>query len=313
MKKLIIAGLLLLPFLTFVGCKKSESDTTTKPSISGLTLSQVAPYMAKGTQITLKADINNLTTTNGKDPGTVGLYWQVNSAKKDTLSKDISKSNPEFKYTADTLGSYSVFCYAYAVDNTDYYASSASVSFRAIEPDDALTGVELEEEITVNGITWQARNATHPTLGRSYRNSPILDDVLGRLFTWEDAQEVCPWGWHLPTVAEFEASFADDYGFIYSGDLMADASFLDEKMWTYWPQVQITNLYGFNALPLGYIDYTDLINTYDKYGDYAMWWTADADEEMATYLYIFEENEIVMKGQGDKKTLAMGVRCVRDY
>ena len=312
MKKLIIAGFLVFPLLTFVGCKKSESDTTSKPSISGLTLSEVAPYMAKGTQIILKADISGLTTTDGKDPGTIGLYWQVNSAKKDTLSKDISKSNPEFKYTADTLGSYSVFCYAYAVNNTDYYASSASVSFRAIDPDDALSGIEPEEEITVNGITWKARNATHPTMGRSYRNSPILDDVLGRLFTWEEAQVVCPAGWHLPTVYEFEASFADDYGFIYSGDLMADATFLGETMWTYWPQVQITNLYGFNALPLGYIDYTDLINTYSNYGDYAMWWTADHSGELATYLYIFEENEIVMEGQGDKNTLAMGVRCVMD-
>ena len=63
---------------------------------------------------------------------------------------------------------------------------------------------------------------------------------------------------------------------------MADATFLGETMWTYWPQVQITNLYGFNALPLGYIDYTDLINNYDNDVDYAMWWTADADDEMAT-------------------------------
>lgn len=313
MKKFIIAGFLVFSLLFPAGCKKSDSSTANKPSISGLTLSEVAPYMAKGTQISLKADINALTTTDGKDPGAVGLYWQVNSARKDTLTKDITKSNPEFKYTADTLGSYSVFCYAYAATNTDYYASSASVSFRAIEPDDALTGIDPQEEITVNGLTWKTRNATHPTLGRSYRNSPILDETLGRLFTWEDAQVVCPAGWHLPTVAEFEASFADELGNMYTGDLMADASFLGEKMWTYWPEVQITNLYGFNALPLGYIDYTDLINTYNKYGDYAMWWTADESDDMATYLYIFEENQVVMKGQGDQNTLAMGVRCVKDY
>lgn len=312
MRKFIIAGFILIPFLFTVGCKKSDSSTTNKPSISGLTMSTVAPYLAVGTEITLKADISGLTTTDGKDPGTIGIYWQVNSAKKDTLSKDISKSNPTFTYKADTLGSYAVFCYAYAAENTDYYASSASISFRTINPDTALSGVTSAEEITVNGITWKARNATHATLGRSYRNSPILDNALGRLFTWEDAQNVCPAGWHLPTVAEFEASFADEVGDIPTGDLMADAVFLDEKMWTYWPQVTINNKYGFNALPLGYIDYTDLINTFDNYGEYAMWWTADHDDDMATYLYIFEENEIVMKGQGDKYTLAMGVRCVKD-
>ena len=311
MKRFIIAGLLLFPLLATVGCKKTDSTTTNKPSISGLSVSEVPPYLAAGTQISVKADISALTTSDRTDPGTVGLYWQVNAARKDTLTKDISKSNPEFTYKIDTLGSYAVFCYAYA--SSDYYAASASVSFRAIDPDTALTGVETEEEITVNGLTWTARNATNPILGCSYRNSPILDNTLGRLFTWEEAQVVCPWGWHLPSVAEFEASFADEEGYIYTGDLMADATFLDEKMWTYWPQVQITNLYGFNALPLGYIDYTDLINTYDNYGEYAMWWTADHDEEMATYLYIFEENEVVMTGRGDKETLAMSVRCVRDY
>jgi hypothetical protein len=35
MKKFIIAGFLLIPLFITIGCKKSDSSTTNKPSISG--------------------------------------------------------------------------------------------------------------------------------------------------------------------------------------------------------------------------------------------------------------------------------------
>ena len=309
MKKYIVVGVLFLSILLPEGCKKSSSDSTTKPSLDGLTISQAPAYVEAGSTLTFKADVGSLTTSDGTSP-VVGIYWQVNSAQKDTLTTDVRKSNPEFVFKADTLGSYAVFCYAFS--GTDYYAASASSSFRAIEADVALTGLVPLGEITVKGNTWKARNISHATMGLSFRNSPILDNVMGKLFTWEEATTACPDGWHLPTVAEFEASFADADGKIAAGELMAKASFLDQEMWEYWPQMVISNKYGFNAIPVGYIDTVDPFTTYNKYGEYAMWWTADESAGLGTYLYIYKEYPEVRKGQGDKKTLAMSVRCVKD-
>ena len=309
MRKYIFAGVILLCALLSAGCKKSSSETTTKPSLDGLGLTQAPAFVDVGTTLTFKAAVGSLYTSDDTTP-VIGLYWQVNSAAKDTLTKDISKSNPEFVYKADTLGKYTVICTAFA--GSDYYATSVSSEFQAIEAAVALTGVAPAAEITVKGKTWKAQNANHASMGRCFRNSPVLDDVMGRLFTWEESQTVCPDGWHLPTVAEFETSFAGEDGTIAAGDLMADASFLDEKMWEYWPQMVITNQYGFNAIPVGYIDTIDSFSTFDKYGEYAMWWTADQNNDLGTYLYIYKEYPQVRKGQGDKKTLAMSVRCVKD-
>lgn len=309
MKKYIIVGVVLLGALAFSGCKKTSTESTTLPSLGGLSVTQAPAYVDIGTTLTFKAITSSIYASDNTTP-VIGLYWQVNTAAKDTLTKDISKSNPEFVYKADTLGKYSVICTAFA--GSDYYSTSVSADFRAINADVALTGTAPAAEITVNGKTWKTQNANHATLGHSFRNSPVLDNALGRLFSWEEAQTVCPDGWHLPTVAEFQASFAATDGTIPACDLMADASFLDAKMWEYWPQMVITNKYGFNAIPLGYVDSNDSFFTYEKYGEYAMWWTADQKEGLGTYLYIFQEYPEVRKGQGDKKTLAMSVRCVKD-
>lgn len=312
MKKYISAGIILLSALALAGCKKSGSSSSTKPSLDGLAISQVSNYVAPGTTLTFKAGVGAITASDGANP-VVGLYWQVNSAQKDTTTLDVSKAAPEdlmYEYTADTLGSYVVYCYAFS--GTDYYVSSAASSFRAIDSRTALTGISMARNITVKGTIWNARDISHATLGRSYRNSPILDDVLGKLFTWEEAMDACPEGWHLPTVAEFEASFADEDGIIHAGDLMADASFLESRMWEYWKDVQINNQFGFNALPIGYIDDMDSFNPYGQWGEYAMWWTADQSGDTAAYMYIFEDYPEVRIGQGDKKSLAMSVRCVKD-
>ena len=309
MKKHIIVSVLFLASLLPVACNKSSSTTTTKPSLYGLSMNQAPAYVAQNAVLTFKAEVGGIYTSDGTSP-VVGLYWQVGTGQKDTLTLDVSKSNPEYTCKTDTLGSYTVFCYAFS--GTDYYTTSVSSSFRAIDPENVLTDVAAADEITVNGKTWKTKNQSHDTMGLSFRNSPIMDGIIGRMFSWEEAQTVCPDGWHLPTVAEFEASFADEDGVINAADLMADASFLDQKMWEYFPQMPISNKYGFNALPLGYIDTLDTFYTYEKYGEYAMWWTADEYEDAGTYLYIYKEYPEVRQYHGDKNSLAMAVRCVKD-
>ena len=56
----------------------------------------------------------------------------------------------------------------------------------------------------------------------------------------------------------------------------------------------------------------DTINTYDKWGEYASWWTSDEDGELGTYLYLFEQEPKARTAKGDKSSLYLGVRCVKD-
>ncbi len=310
MKKFILLTSALVAALSVAGCKKDNSESTTTPSLSGLTINEAPSFVGKGAVLTFNADVSKISVSSGELP-TVGLFWQVNTAKKDTLTRNIKESNPTFTYTVDTLGTYNVVCYAYA--GSGYYNTSATASFIAIDPATVVTGMAPAPEIEAGGLTWLANNLNNGASGISLRKSPILDTALGRLYNWTEAQTACPAGWHLPSAADFYTSFDNAEGKIPAGNLMVDASFNGEKMWEYWPQVKITNSFGFNAVPTGYVDTTDSFNTYTQYGEYACWWTGDnANDELGVYMYIHDECTDVRKGTGDKNSLYMGVRCVKD-
>ena len=93
---------------------------------------------------------------------------------------------------------------------------------------------------------------------------------------------------------------------------MVDASFIEETMWSYWPQVKITNSSLFCALPVGYRDMTYEDVPEKGFMKFACFWTSDQVEDCGIFRSIFEEDTEVQKSQGDKQTLAMSVRCVKD-
>lgn len=308
MKKYLILSTALLTIFVISSCKKDNSSTEGKPSLSGLSINAAPAFVAVGDEFTFRANVGSLSVSKGELP-TVGLYWQVNTAKRDTLTRDIKDSNPEFHYKVDSLGSYNVYCYAFG--GKDYYNTSAGTSFRAVDPAQVLSGLSSTEEITAGGLTWQANNLNKQDAGLSFRESKVLDSAVGRLYSWTEAQSACPAGWHLPTKDDFSTSFATE-GSISAGALMAEASFLEEEMWEYFPEVEITNSFGFNAIPLGYIDTVDPFNPYNKYGEYACYWTSSEEDGMGTYMYIYAGSKQMQTAPGDKNTLYMSVRCVKD-
>ncbi len=311
MKKHLIAGAAaLLAVLLAPGCKKDNS--TTLPGLTGLSITAAAEYVAYGATVTFKADASHIVASDNSHPGAIGLYWQVDGGKKDTLTLDVSKSNPPFTITGVEAGEHTVICNAFAAN---YYNSSDSETFQAIDPATAITGLPEQEMMYIGGerypvvacgdLLWMARNL-HGKGGRSYSNASVLDSVFGTYYTWLEAHTVCPDGWHLPTGAEFDTLGKE------AGDLMANASFLNKEMWTYWPDVAITNSLGFNALPTGYLDTTSQSFQEQGLGDYAAWWVSDtAGDGLGSFRYIFEENPEIQKGRGSSVSLALNVRCVR--
>lgn len=318
MKIRAFLALSLVAVLLAPGCKKDES-TTTLPSLTGLGMNTVTPFVREGTTLEFKADIESITATSTStgttvtQPDAIGLYWQVNgSGQRDTLTRNIKKSNPVYRYTADTLGTYNVYCYAYA---SGYYNASAYITFKAIDPLTVLTGLKTEGAVSFDGKihrtvvigekAWLAENL-YTEGGRLYGNAEVLESVFGRYYTWEEALTACPDGWHLPTDAEFDTLGLD------ARDLMAEATFDKEKMWEYWPGMDPTNELGFNAIPCGYMDLAQPSSELG-YLEYAAWWTADEyDDLRATFRYIYEDDPLLETDKGSKTSLALNVRCVQD-
>lgn len=315
MRKTIPFTVLLSGIFLVAACKKDDS-TTTLPTIYGIAVNDPAPFVREGTSLDFSVDISGIYTSDNTDPGTLGAFWTVNGGDKDTLSRDLGKSNPTFHVTAGDVGNYTVMVTVYATSG-NYYNAASSVAFQVIDPETALTGMEGKEDTEIGGNlyrvieagsqTWMGNNLYGTYSGRDYRDCEVVSTLFGRYFSWEEAQEACPEGWRLPTGKEFDDALGAE-----AGDLMVNASFLDVAMWTYWPQVAITNKLKFNAIPTGYIDLATAQEVFG-YREYACWWTADEDEDENTgvFRYIHQEEPLVMKGTADKKTLALNVRCVK--
>lgn len=318
MKKTVFYAISLLLIITAVSCKKKEEDTT-KPSIAGLEIiSDYDSYMGEGTVVHVLADVSGLTVSDTKYtlPEKIGIYYVLNTGARDTLTTDVKLSNPTYTVNVEEAGEYAVYCYAFDASG-DFYNASASISFTAVNPKTALTGlpqlptVEIGDNkfstMELGGKTWMANNLYGTVSGTDYQDSEILTTVFGKYYSWEEAQQACPEGWHLPSAAEFDECLGTD-----SGNLMVDASFVEKIMWDYWPQVKITNSTLFCAIPVGYRDFTNEQTPEKGFKAYACFWTSDQLEDRGVFRSIFEEEAQVQKGQGDKQTLAMSVRCVKD-
>lgn len=311
MKKLSIYLAAALCICAAVSCKDKEEEKSY--SLSGFKIEGVVAFVAAGDSQQIRPNFSNLRTSASEMPEKIGIYYQVNTAKRDTLTTDINaKPVKSFTYKADTLGNYTITCYAFDPTGKQY-SSSTSAAFRAIDPGKALTGTDGTAPVgkkyiekTIGGKTWMAQNLYETPAGLPYESCEVLNTVFGRFYTYEEALTACPDGWHLPTQAEWDALGTD------SGALMADAQFLEGQLWTYCKEVSITNALGFNAIPAGYIDRSYTVNINSGTKEYAMFWTADAkDATMAYYRYIFGTNPTVQKGEGSRTSLALSVRCVK--
>ena len=319
MKKAIAYITVLLTLGLAFSCKK-ENENTVTPSLMGLDISETpVPYVAPGKTVAFKADVSYIYTSDDSTPEeAIGLFWVVTQDSKtllrDTTSRDIKVSNPEFTYTPLDLGSLTVTCYAYS---KGYANASVSVAFAAIDPDNSLTGLEGTTMVIdgnkyfvadIDGTTWLTSNLYNTKSGVSFYLSDVTDKVLGRYYTWEEALSACPEGWALPTAEQWDALGSN------ACDLMVDAAMLDAQMWPYWPGMDITNAKKFNAIPAGYVDRSGGDDNVQGFMDYAIFWTsAEADDpSLAQYRFIFSDNAVVQKGNGSKKSLALSVRCVKE-
>jgi uncharacterized protein (TIGR02145 family) len=139
-----------------------------------------------------------------------------------------------------------------------------------------------------------------------YNNDTNMAETYGRLYNWytiQDMRGIAPMGWHVPTVAEWDA-LAD-----YLGD--KDSAGGKLKSWVGWnnPNEGANNITGFTALPGGSRDSCGRFKYIKEFG---FWWSST------------ERNTWYASGRGlfssfsdfgpsfDFKTGGWSVRCIKD-
>lgn len=112
---------------------------------------------------------------------------------------------------------------------------------------------------------------------------------------------VCPEGWHLPRIEEFEVLFAAVGGDSIAGNMLKSTSG--------WNDFEIENgngsdAFGFSALPAGYIGNPVSYN--------AIFWTSSGISERSAQIAYFRYNVSVGMFENSYKYYARTVRCVKN-
>ena len=329
-RSVIISALMIL--LVLPSCRHKDDPVETSTYLSGVLSFTMPTYVLPGEELTL-------VPGGAVNPtGSVGYSWSTSwTSKTDTTKTETGTGDGSWTVTVPSaIGAYTIYCNAFA---SEYISLSATKDFYVIDPTygETLTGVSYQVDSTVledprdGGVyylastgdkVWTQNNLYYKESGVSYDYSPAVDALFGRLYTWEEAMEACPEGWHLPSDAEF-AELAGSYvegsafesGQVFNeaaGVLMANASFLGDRMWTFWPNVNITDESKFSAIPIGYaVDYEGTLR-FTGVKDYSVFWTSDEEEDFGIYRYIYVDKSNVFVGKGDKKSFRASVRCVKD-
>lgn len=218
-----------------------------------------------------------------------------------------TEQNPTHIY--DSVGVFTVSLKVTNSVGTDTETKSDYISVLTTKFTDARDNQEYRL-VEIGTQIWMAENLNYEVLGSNcwyYNNNTSLADPYGRLYDWDNSLAVCPSGWHLPSLAEWDTLVN------YLGGNMTAGSKLKEAGTSHWtaPNADATNASGFNAVGGGA---RDNANGFEHLGLIGYFWTAEEGVGgFGTAIYKKLYNNSGEVGQGDVyQSNAYSVRCVKD-
>jgi uncharacterized protein (TIGR02145 family) len=141
----------------------------------------------------------------------------------------------------------------------------------------------------------------------NYNNDKNITKTYGRLYNWyalNDKRNICPKGWHIPSIAEWKILIS-----YLGGDSIAGSK-LKEIGTTHWQKTnnKAYNESGFTALPGGIRDYH---GAFDYIGFFGTWWSSTESEYGAWYCTMNNDDDTVKTFDTDK-SYGFSIRCIKD-
>lgn len=329
--------LLALALLFAAGCKKDDPITSFDSMLGTIRL-PFPRFVTAGYEASYNLD--TLTTLTLKDGSTKGIGYYVTdncSHKSDTLVRSdgtVIKKNFSFS-VPDVLGNYKVELIAFA---EGYYTSSAVMEYSIVREglngDASLTNFDFFDNdftildlrdltsyycTTVGDVDWMRQNVCWEGAGRPIENSEAAGHIFGRFYTHSEALEACPKDWTLPTEQDWAdlAKALGKTGNKYetfpdiAGALRDRVNFNGSEMWEYWPGITPVNTSRLSMLPVGYAQISGGSYIYYDFCNYAMFWSAEETDGMASARYMYQDQPCLYYGEFPAEETALPVRCVR--
>ncbi len=146
-----------------------------------------------------------------------------------------------------------------------------------------------------------------------YNNDPLLCDVYGGLYQWAEAmdytenqqvQGICPEGWHIPSISEWEILAS------YSGGPFSGGKHLKEagnEHWNSMYNVTSDNSTGFTALPGGQFRHSEY---FDYLGMYGNFWSSTKKEFPFRWLEVLTYEDSTVERLDGTYIYGYSVRCL---
>lgn len=145
---------------------------------------------------------------------------------------------------------------------------------------------KVYETVEIGNQTWMTGNfAYKPENGYwEYENTDGYVSSYGYLYTLETAINICPDGWHVPNLDEWNTLID------YLGGTELAGNKMKEKGGAHWDSDaygnrNISNSSGFSARPGG--RYDGVFNTYEWIGVYGFWWVIPENPD-ASYTQVVD-------------------------
>jgi uncharacterized protein (TIGR02145 family) len=151
---------------------------------------------------------------------------------------------------------------------------------------------------------WMAENLHYETnLYWCYDDDPANCEIYGKLYRWQTALDVCPEGWHLPSVNEWQQAVNWVGGNDAGGGAMKDTLGWNE------PNTGATNASGFAALPGGCRTFA---GEFSNLNDRGFWWSSEESTSDNIWTRALNYNNSEVSLLGNHRGDGMSVRCVKD-
>jgi len=164
--------------------------------------------------------------------------------------------------------------------------------------------------VEIGNQTWMAENLNYiSTNSFYYNNDPSYGEIYGRLYTFDDAINVCPSGWHLPTDDEWKV-LETELGMPEEDLDILDVLMTDEN-WRGDIQGRMMKEGGSSGLNLnlGGYSHTSSFYSMNEYGRY--WSSSEYGETEALNRFFWSDSDAVRRRHNPKDRL-FSVRYVKD-
>ena len=141
-----------------------------------------------------------------------------------------------------------------------------------------------------------------------YNNDSQYENPYGKLYNWYavvDPRNVCPTGWHVPSLNEW-ISLTN-----YLGGLAIAGGKMKSTGTQFWqsPNTDATNLIGFSGLPGGTLFAQ---SNFGFIGSDGVWWTSTAFDLSNSWAIGLYFNQSLVNNAYDYKQRGMSIRCLKN-